>query len=434
MIFNILSLADRQVLSLLVAPIKHDLHLTDTQFGLLVGLAFAILYCLAGLPIGWLADRISRKLILWIGVTVWSLGAAISGLAQTMAHLFGGRMAVGVGEAALAPCSFSMIGGLFPRSRQSLAFGLYMTASSLGGAVALGLGGLLLGLFEKHPLVLPVFGAVAPWRGVFLAIGLPGVILAMLAWTTREPRPTPAPPPEPDTAPVKPVDFWVFVSERRGMIIRHFLGFPVLGAAVYGVSLWAPAFFGRKFGIPPQEIGPILGLSNLIMSSLVSTGAGALIDRLTARGMRDATFVVPMIQVCLGVPILFFALLTPSKELAVAAFFVGAPLYSAWGAGSMSSLQIISPAPIRGRMGALYVFMLSGVGFSLGPFLVAAVTDHVLHDEAKVGLSMLIVVAVLAPLALISLGSGRSRLREIALENDGLDAAEAALASSHQRL
>ncbi len=221
MVFNILSLADRNVLSLLVAPIKHDLHLTDVQFSLLQGLAFAVLYCVAGLPIGWLADRISRKLILWIGVTVWSLGAAVSGLAQTMAHMFGGRMAVGVGEAALQPCAFSMIGGLFPRHRQSLAFGLYMTASSLGGALALGVGGLLLGYFDKHPLVLPLVGEVAPWRGVFLAIGLPGVALALLAWTTREKPPVDikAPPP----AVQAPIDFWAFVSRRRSIIIRHFL-------------------------------------------------------------------------------------------------------------------------------------------------------------------------------------------------------------------
>ena len=409
MTFNIMSRADRNVIALLVGPIKHDLKLTDVQFGLVQGLAFALLYCVAGLPLGILADRVSRRVIMWGGVSIWSLGAAFSGLAQSLGGLFGARLAVGVGEASLQPCAFSMISGLFPRKRLSMAFGLFMTAANLGGGLALGLGGLLLGYLERHPLTLPRLGEVAPWRGVFLAIGLPGLLLALLAFVCREPLRGAAP-----LSGEPPAGFWRFLVERRGIIIRHFLGFPVLGMVVYGVNSWIPAYFIRRFGWEAHDIGPLLGLMALTMGAFWGIIGGVIIDRLTARGVRDATFVVHMTQAVIGAPICFAAFTVPDAHWALALLFIGMPIYQSFGAGSLASLQIITPAPLRGRMAALYVFMLTGVGFSTGPLLVATVTDVILRDEAKVGLSLLIVMAVLTPIALTSLASGRGRLRALA--------------------
>ena len=427
MLFNILSLADRNVIALMVGPIKHDLRLTDVQFGLVQGLAFALLYCVAGLPLGILADRLSRRVILWAGVSVWSLGACLSGLANSLGPLFGGRLAVGVGEATLQPCAFSMISGLFPKPRLSLAFGLFMTASNLGGGLALGVGGFLLFWFQHHPLSLPGFGTLAPWRAVFLAIGLPGLLLALLAFTTREPPRLLA---TVGAGGGPPTGLWRFLVARRAIILRHFLGFPLLGMVVYGVNSWLPAYFGRRFGWEPHEIGPLLGLMSLTLGSFWGIAGGVVIDRLVARGMRDASFVVHMIQAAVGAPICFAAFTVPDGKLALVLLFIGMPIFQSFGAGSLASLQIITPAPLRGRMAALYVFMLTGVGFSLGPLLVATVTDVILRDEAKVGLSMLIVMAVLTPIALTSLASGRSRLRAIAAEQPD-EALAAAPAPSH---
>src|ERR1700761_6987765 len=184
------SFIDRQILALLVKPIRADLKIDDFQYGLLTGLAFVGTYSIAGLPIGVLVDRWSRKGVILVGVTAWSLMTAACGLTNSFGSLFATRIGVGIGEATLSPASYSLISDLFPKDKLGRALSLYGLGIPLGSGLALVIGGQVVGAIEHIGSIdLPVVGVTRPWQAVFMAIGLPGLILALLAiFVVKEPK------------------------------------------------------------------------------------------------------------------------------------------------------------------------------------------------------------------------------------------------------
>jgi len=181
LIFYIFSFIDRQIISLLVEPIKRDLQVSDTQIGLLQGFAFAIFYTFFGIPIGRLADRVSRKKIIAAGVVIWSLMAALCGLAKNFSQLFLARIGVGVGEAALSPAAYSMITDAFPRQKLGRAFSFYNMGIPIGSGIALLVGGLVVVAVSGagKTFTLPLFGEVRAWQFVFIVTGAPGLLLPL---------------------------------------------------------------------------------------------------------------------------------------------------------------------------------------------------------------------------------------------------------------
>jgi MFS family permease len=183
-----LSYADRQILAFLVGPLRHDLHISDTDVGLLQGFAFALVYTVFGLPMGALADRFSRRNLVAIGVVIWSVMTSLSSVARSFLLLGAARMGVGIGEAALSPCAFSMITDSFPKERLSGALSVYTMGIQLGSGLALIIGGLVAQTVSQMPPVqLPLVGAIAAWRLTFLVVGIPGLLIALLLLTVREP-------------------------------------------------------------------------------------------------------------------------------------------------------------------------------------------------------------------------------------------------------
>ncbi|MFQ5635441.1 MAG: MFS transporter, partial [Gammaproteobacteria bacterium] len=184
----IFSFIDRYILGLLVEPIKSDLGLSDTQIGLLLGPAFALFYTTMGLPLGWLADRARRTWIIGAGITVWSLATAACGLARSFGQLFAARVSVGVGEASLSPCALSMIADAFPEERRGKPVAFYSATLTLGAGIASLAGASVLAWSKSVPgIELPGVGQVAPWQFAFIAVGLPGIPLAVLMFFLREP-------------------------------------------------------------------------------------------------------------------------------------------------------------------------------------------------------------------------------------------------------
>ena len=176
MVCYTLSFIDRQILSLLVKPIQQDLGINDTEMGLLQGAAFGIFYTLLGLPMGWLADRISRRNLIAVGIFFWSLMTALCAVARSFGSLFFARMGVGVGEATLAPSAFSMISDYFPRERLGTALSVYSAGIFIGAGLALIVGGTVVSAVSNIPAItMPVLGTIASWRLTFLIVGLPGV-------------------------------------------------------------------------------------------------------------------------------------------------------------------------------------------------------------------------------------------------------------------
>ena len=190
MLAYIFSFIDRQILALMIEPIKADLNLSDTQFSLLHGLAFSLFYAFMGLPLAYLADRFSRPKIIAVGIIFWSIATALCGLSKNFIQLFFSRMGVGVGEAALSPAAYSMFSDMFSKDKLGRAVAVYSIGSFVGGGIAFLVGGYVIGLLKDLSLIeIPVFGAVKAWQMAFILVGLPGIFIGLLfVLTVRDPK------------------------------------------------------------------------------------------------------------------------------------------------------------------------------------------------------------------------------------------------------
>jgi MFS family permease len=253
------ALLDRTVVTLLIAPIQQDLHITDTQFGLLQGLTFGIFYLLGGLPIGWLVDRMSRVRIITVGVAAWSMLTMFSGLASTFKQLFLMRIGVGIGEAALNPTAYSLLADLFPRDKLSRAIAVFSSGAMIGTGLAYAFGGALIHLFGGRPdVTLPIVGTLRIWQVAFLAAGAPGLLLAALMLTLREPSRSGG---ERVSGHVPWRALTGFLRLRCTIIFLHFGAFSCLGVLLYSFLTWGPAFLFRSHGLSGGIVGITMGVA-----------------------------------------------------------------------------------------------------------------------------------------------------------------------------
>src|SRR5689334_15504740 len=186
---NVSGFLDRQVLSLLVPAIERDLQISDTQMSYLIGLSFSVFYTVLGLPIAWWADRASRRNIMAGGVTLWSLMTMLCGVAASYPRLLLARIGVGVGEATLSAPSVSLIADYFPRERVGIAMSVWSLGTFLGSGLAYFIGGWVVGAVTAAGTVrLPLAGLLRPWQLVFVLVGAPGLLIALLMLTVRDPR------------------------------------------------------------------------------------------------------------------------------------------------------------------------------------------------------------------------------------------------------
>lgn len=257
LLISILAYLDRQIISLMVEPIKASLGISDFQIGLLQGVAFGLFYAAFGIPIGYLVDKYSRRNVIYIGVTIWSLAAAACGLANSFWQLLLARFGVGVGEASLSPAAYSMIADLFPPRRLSFALGVFAMGSSIGGAIAYAAGGALIGFLESlGELTIGGIITLEPWQAVFMIAGLPGVFIAMLMFLVPEPRRLYRKPPG-----IARFDSGViaFLNSNRRYFICHFIGFGLIALLAYGTAAWAPAMLMRRYDLNVAHTGLLLG-------------------------------------------------------------------------------------------------------------------------------------------------------------------------------
>lgn len=382
----VLSFVDRYILGLLVEPIKSDMGLSDTQMGLLLGPAFAIFYALVGLPLGWLADHKRRTWIVAGGVALWSLATAVSGLARNYVQLFITRMCVGVGEAALSPCTMSLIGDSFPPERRARPIALYSTAISLGAGLALLVGGAVVKwTMTAGTISLPVIGALEPWQLTLIIVGLPGLLIAPILLVMREPKRQI----EREASEVTKADL-VNTAKYIGQRIPLFAGFISVFClmTIIGYSTtWGAATFQRTWGWSISQYSFWAGIMFLVTGPATINVAGWLSDKLFARGVREAPLLIPLI----GVPIMMVGALIwplmPTPETAVILLgltMVGVALASATGA---TALLNIVPANIRGQTVAIYYMFISFFGLGFGPTTIGLLNDYI-FSEATLRYSM----------------------------------------------
>jgi MFS family permease len=380
----ILSYTDRQILSLLVDPLRRTFLLSDTQVSVLQGVAFALIYAFAGLPLGRMADILPRRRVIIGGILLWSLATLWCGLSRSFGELFAARTLVGIGEAALAPAATSMISDYFPPQRRGTATGVFLMGQVAGSGVAIALGGTLLQMAQSGGLShLPLIGALAPWRATLLILALPGLIVAALVAMTREPLRRHASG-GPNSVPLREVLRQLLA--QRAILGPVYFGMAMLSVGDFSLQNWFPALLSRDYGLSPGSIGAALGPAVIVGALIGTLGAGAIGDRLVTGGGVAARLPIALIAAALAIPGALI-MLAPSATSAILTFMIWLIMSNAAGAIGITAVQELAPAPVRGVALALISFFNMLFGLGIGTTLTAMLNDHV-YGAAGVGHSM----------------------------------------------
>ncbi len=398
----VLSFVDRYILGLLVEPIKADMALSDTQIGLLLGPAFAIFYATMGLPLGWLADRWRRTWLVGIGVALWSAATVASGLARNFWHMFLARMSIGVGEATLSPCTMSIIADSFPPARRGKPIAVYTAALSIGAGVASLIGATVLVWAKGAPdLAFPLVGEVRPWQLAFFIVGAPGLVFAGLFFLLKEPTRRIGTMDDPNLKGANLTDMLVYVGSRW-KIYASFVSLVCLMTIVAYSGNWWPAMFERSYDWPAERYALVNALVLLGVGPITVYTSGALSDRWTARGNREAPLNILIVGALLLVPTQLAAPLMPTPELCFVFLALNTFGTAMVSAVSVTALLNITPAKIRAQLIALYYMCISLAGLFLGPTTVGVLSERVFGEQNlgyAVGVTPLIYGIV--PLAII---------------------------------
>ncbi len=387
------SLVDRQILSLLIEPIKHDLKLSDTGVSLLVGLSFAVFYGTFGLLLGRIADRWDRRRLILISMAVWTLATGAGAYANTIAILFLARMMVGVGESSLSPAATSMIADLFPPDRRARPLSIYFAGAFVGGGLALVIGGMIIGRLSGFDWIsVPFLGEFRPWQVTFLIVAAPGIPILLLMSTIREPKRRSNPVAQAHGADVSPP-----ISLYAYLII----GFSIVASGLtFSLSAWAPTYFIRVWQWLPQQIGGAMGLIVMIGTPIGMIVTGIIADRMTRAGRTAASIELGIGAAILLVPTLSTLAFAGSAEAALCALALTYVLIGVPSAMAPLALQAITPNRNRGLIIAWYLLVSNILGMGVAPTIVALITDYGFRDEMKVGTSLGITGAGLAAVGL----------------------------------
>jgi MFS family permease len=413
-----LSTVDRQILALMIGPIRRDLAITDSQMGLLGGLAFSLLYTIFTLPAAWLADQRSRRNLVTGGLLLWSAMTAACGLTHRFAGLFLARMGVGLGESTLSPAAYSMMSDLFPKRLLPAAIGLFSAAPFLGVGVANVVGGQVIQHFEAAPrVILPIVGAVKSWQIMFLCLGLPGVALAIVGrLTLSEPIRRGLATGESHTR-LSLRQIADFLKARRRFLALHFTAYVALSIQGWCLFFWVVEFLVRERGADRGHTGLIYGSMAFVLGLAGSVVAGRLASGRMSTGRPDITLRLVLASVLALGPLAVAAPLAP-RAWQVLALLAPMTFLMGWPGGlGTTALQFIVPNELKGRIIALYLLVVNFISLTLGPLLGGLISDRLFHGRSLGG-SLCLMAAVNYPVAavclLLSLGPFRQALARAA--------------------
>jgi MFS family permease len=406
----VFNFVDRQVMTILIEPIKMEFGASDTQMGLLSGLAFALFYATLGIPVARLADRWSRRNVLAISMTTWSAVTALCATATGFWHLLLLRIGVGIGEAGGTPPSQSLLADYFPPEKRAFAQGILATAPNIG---------ILVGLFGGA-LIAEAYG----WRSVFLVFGIPGVLLAILIQLTiKEPLKVTA------SASEEGVGLFATLGNifRLPSFAHIMVGVGFTGIAGYGLGVWSPSFLVRVHNMSLVDAGLYLGLIGVFGGGLGTISSGLLVDRLARRDKRWQLW-LPAIGIFLALPTQLAFLLWPAEHRLVmgdvdvpfALVFMGlsAVFASFWIAPSYAAVQNLVPQYWRTQASALMLLAINLLGMGLGPLLVGMLSDLLSQfgdSSVRFGLSIGVSLSLVGGVAYLR----GSALYARAIENKG---------------
>ncbi|MEM9015274.1 MAG: MFS transporter, partial [Pseudomonadota bacterium] len=413
MVGMVFSLVDRQIIALLVDPVKNDLGLSDTQFSLLIGPAFVVFYITFGFPFGLLADRIQRRHVIALGVAVWSVATVACGLAGSFFALAAARALVGAGEASLMPSSMSIMSDLFSRERLPFVTSIFSVSIHIGGALAMLIGGAILSVFDGVQTVsTPLFGDLAPWQLAFVLVGLPGLILAVVFLIIPEPQRKMSSA-QSAADQIDQSELVAFIKRNRRTISAQFGVAALLTIGTYAFMSWTPAYLIRAQGLSSGEAALLIGVIMLVCGPAGTVGGGALSTWLMKKKNRvDAPWIVMMLGAAGSGVMGVLAYASPIQTLSIACLAIAILCGSLYIGVVHAALQLITPGRLRGRMAAIMLIVMTGIGATSGPVLVALITDYLFADPKMVGFSIAIIVALVGVLVCLLLGRNLASYRE----------------------
>jgi len=409
----ILSFVDRQILNLLIGPIRAEFGIDDFQASLLQGFAFVAFYAALGIPLGRLADRWNRKKLIALGIFYWSTMTVVCGFASSFSMLFLGRMGVGMGEAALAPATYSLLSDSFRPEKLARAISTFVMGITVGGGLAYVLGGSVIQLIAgADSISIPLVGAMHSWQLAFVIVGLPGFLIGTLALFIREParKDVVVGRNEPVHSPtVKEV--LRFIAHRAGVYGPIYLGVSLLAILGNGSLSWYPTFLARTYGLSISQAALQYGSIYGVFGTLGTLGGALLTERLTRSGYTDAALrAVCLISLGL-IPLGVIAPLAPTLPLALGLTVPFVLLINGFYGVSITALQLVTPNQMRGVVSATFGLTANLIGLGLGPTSVGALTTFFFRDDASLRYSLSLVALVVTPLAAVILWKGLRRYR-----------------------
>jgi MFS family permease len=390
--------ADRLALSLLVDPIRHDLHVSDTQIGFLFGLSFAMTLVAFSIPFGWLADRVDRRILIATTAASWGVLTMLSGLAHSYSELLVCRIGIGIGEAGLSPAALSLISDLFPPQRRPVAISAYLTGGIAGATASFLLLGLLLKALAAAPdFSLPFVGVLATWRVTLILVGAPTILLAaVVALTIPEPR-------RADFVKGTLQEATAYLAQHARRYGGLFLAFSLMGLLSIAASAWYPTYLIRNLALPAHEAGIRFGIAAIAGgvsgSFLVPMAESAFAAR------RRANAVVPFGLAVVAIGSIAFLLSFQTVDIATALALFGVAHFCFIGGINLTSVEIQQTAPqnLRGQLGAIYFMCINIGGLGLGPILTATLAQHVFGGDHGIGKALVLLTALAGPVAVACL-------------------------------
>lgn len=391
-----MSFMDRLILSLLASSISADLHVSDTQIGILFGLGFGVVYSLTGLPLAHVIDKHNRIRLVTLGVLLWSACTVGSGFSSDYTQLMILRAGVAVGEAVLSPAAISIIADIFPRDKRTLPTTAYTAVSTFMGAGSFVLGGLALKVAQD---VAPGFG-LEPWQLTLVFVGVPGLLLApLLFFTVREPK---------RVGEIKGQDFGSvkqaleYVSRERRLYGCIFIAAAMMNLIGFAKTAWVPTLMIRAHGLTPVEAGMAYGTAGILSGVAGAFLWPMLAKRWTAQGHRDALVLVYCGAITAGW--MLMALVGVTKSTAVLLFASGAAGFFTTAGAVLIPLiiQFVTPGRMRARIMAGYLTANNLVGMAFGPPLCALIADHFFEGEFAIGYALTTMICFIGPVATLA--------------------------------
>ena len=358
-IFNFI---DRQIVNILAEPIARDLKLTDTQIGLMTGLAFALFYTVLGLPIARYADRpaTSRPRLIALALAVWSGMTALCGVAQNYTQLLLARIGVGVGEAGCTPAAHSLISDIVPKERRASALAFYALGIPIGTLLGMIIGGQL--------------ADAVGWRRAFVVVGLPGVALALVVvWLLKDPRRSGA---GVATAPAAPLSGGATLRAIFGSraLVLLMIAASLAAFLSYGKTTWATIFFQRTHGLSPGQVGLYFGLVNGLSAILGTWLGGKIADRWGAANRRHV-LTAPALGLFLAAPLAYLGYSAPTWQSALIILTLPTLLNSLYYGPTYSAVQGLVAPQARAMAAAVLLFFQNLIGLGLGPLFFGMLSD-----------------------------------------------------------